>query len=1225
MAYTDYFDTVQEAYIAYYQRPADPDGLIYWAKILDMNGGNLDLMIEQFANSEEAKDLYGSIDKSNIDNVITAIYQAAFNRAPEQAGLDFYHQGFVEGKFTPATIMLDIVNGAQNSDKLTLENKVMAAMEFTKTIDPDLDGNDLLATYDAQDIPAAREYLKMVDDKASSIPTTIEAMAYVKDHIANPGDPIMDIPTGETFTLTSGADNIIGTPGDDIVKATNTTLSAGDQIHGDGGTDTLKYQGNSDTSHTAFEMDGVENVIATSDSNANISFDMSGTHGVKDFTTFNSTGDVVFDHVTELANLTVNNLTAGNNWVTEAIHFADSVVAGGNDEITLNLVNNVHAEAGIIQIGSDSAPDAGIETLDIVTSGAATNVLQIDSDVSTMNISGDQNLTVDTPLNATIDTLNASALSGDLNVSLVGNVPATDSQGNVEGALHVTTGSGNDTIDMTDITRDAIVDLGAGNDKLEQAGMGDDDIKLGAGDDFIHFDGNEALTVLDTVDGGAGLDTMHITNENSLTHSELENVSSIETIDLKGAGGIRMELSDNLVDTLSDTDTLTVNDDDAGARQTIDLTYVSFNKTSHIEINGGAKGESGDTVIANDATVNAKAHLNFADNDGAVNAVAKYYANEGDILEIRNGGTYTADDFSNVSGLDQIRLTTDSNVAQTYDITLNPNMIDNWDSTNALGDGTDDLVIYVDRNMPQGSVVNVNGAALKPNQNVTVLTNSNVTVNTTGANVNVQTVLEFTENADNLIGTAGADLFTADSLDQLDSSDHADGNGGRDTLQLDFAIHNGMWSLDTDLNGADIQNIQILDFNTKNDILFGDNDYSGYDFDTFDLGSGNDTVIHADNTVGPDTINGNAGNDLVDVLWKGVPVTFNGGAGNDTMTNADYTDPSGMVWSGRTYTSLDHFDPGSGVDTLVDTQGGNWVIGDLANFITGTAGNLENFDVNLPSTATANVRLGTIDMNEFANGVANVSVSAQDGVVTAAANTDATLKANFDITFSANTMQVGGGVGDDTITVTDTTTAGVANIAGGRGEDTITLKDTTPGGAVEHVIFKTAQDGGLEGMNAGFDHIIGFTSGQDTIDFSTSAGAYTDATIYGNGFFGDAVDTDASGAINPTAVNAATLDLASGKDELALFTGTGLSDADLTDLSTVSSWLAANTALTDSASASGTLVVGDHIVFAIQGTNDTAIYWFTSDDTNGDATADEISILGVVEDQHLATTDFQLA
>ncbi len=31
MAYTDYFDEVQSIYIAYYQRPADPAGLRYWA------------------------------------------------------------------------------------------------------------------------------------------------------------------------------------------------------------------------------------------------------------------------------------------------------------------------------------------------------------------------------------------------------------------------------------------------------------------------------------------------------------------------------------------------------------------------------------------------------------------------------------------------------------------------------------------------------------------------------------------------------------------------------------------------------------------------------------------------------------------------------------------------------------------------------------------------------------------------------------------------------------------------------------------------------------------------------------------------------------------------------------------------------------------------------------------------------------------------------------------
>lgn len=52
-------ETVQQLYIAYYQRPADPQGLMYWAQKLEESGGDLNAIVHAFANSPEAKELYG--------------------------------------------------------------------------------------------------------------------------------------------------------------------------------------------------------------------------------------------------------------------------------------------------------------------------------------------------------------------------------------------------------------------------------------------------------------------------------------------------------------------------------------------------------------------------------------------------------------------------------------------------------------------------------------------------------------------------------------------------------------------------------------------------------------------------------------------------------------------------------------------------------------------------------------------------------------------------------------------------------------------------------------------------------------------------------------------------------------------------------------------------------------------------------------------------------------
>ncbi|MGC9258406.1 DUF4214 domain-containing protein, partial [Desulfurella sp.] len=140
MAFTDYFNQVQDLYIAYYQRPADPAGLIYWSQMAAAQGGLTPQIINAFANSPEAQANYGTITSANIATVITDIYQALFNRAPnpQGQGLAFYENGFNNGTFTPGTIALNILNGAQGNDAVTLENKLTAAMQFTQAIDPAL-------------------------------------------------------------------------------------------------------------------------------------------------------------------------------------------------------------------------------------------------------------------------------------------------------------------------------------------------------------------------------------------------------------------------------------------------------------------------------------------------------------------------------------------------------------------------------------------------------------------------------------------------------------------------------------------------------------------------------------------------------------------------------------------------------------------------------------------------------------------------------------------------------------------------------------------------------------------------------------------------------------------------------------------------------------------------------------------------------------------------------
>jgi uncharacterized membrane protein len=197
-----YFDTVQKFYLGYYQRPADAAGLLFWANALaQIDTGRTGIfsravilpILHDFAFSDEAKSLYGGdITPNNISTVVNKIYRGLFNRDADPGGLAFYVNGFNSGGETPATILWSIMGGAQGTDALSVQNKVTAAMTFTRVIDPDLDGLNFQVTYAGDaDAQKARDFVATVAENVTTIPTLAQVTTWMKTNIANPGDPIL--------------------------------------------------------------------------------------------------------------------------------------------------------------------------------------------------------------------------------------------------------------------------------------------------------------------------------------------------------------------------------------------------------------------------------------------------------------------------------------------------------------------------------------------------------------------------------------------------------------------------------------------------------------------------------------------------------------------------------------------------------------------------------------------------------------------------------------------------------------------------------------------------------------------------------------------------------------------------------------------------------------------------------------------------------------------------
>ncbi len=124
-------NSIQTLYVAYYGRAADKNGLEYWAQRLDDSEGDISQIVNAFGVSDEFSSRFNNLsDEVLINN----IYQQAFNRDADTVGLEFYVNALSSGAATLATIAINILDGAQGVDLVTLENKQEVASLLTDTV-----------------------------------------------------------------------------------------------------------------------------------------------------------------------------------------------------------------------------------------------------------------------------------------------------------------------------------------------------------------------------------------------------------------------------------------------------------------------------------------------------------------------------------------------------------------------------------------------------------------------------------------------------------------------------------------------------------------------------------------------------------------------------------------------------------------------------------------------------------------------------------------------------------------------------------------------------------------------------------------------------------------------------------------------------------------------------------------------------------------------------------
>jgi hypothetical protein len=154
-------EKVQELYLAYFQRPADPRGLKFWRDALD--SGVTHNPGREMAKSSEFGAAFGG--KSHAD-AVDKLFLNLFGRHADDAGLKLYKGVLESGKATVDSVAIDILKGATGVDRETVENKLAVAELFSATvrIDSAFSMDDLYEI----DTKAVQEWIASVKDDASA-------------------------------------------------------------------------------------------------------------------------------------------------------------------------------------------------------------------------------------------------------------------------------------------------------------------------------------------------------------------------------------------------------------------------------------------------------------------------------------------------------------------------------------------------------------------------------------------------------------------------------------------------------------------------------------------------------------------------------------------------------------------------------------------------------------------------------------------------------------------------------------------------------------------------------------------------------------------------------------------------------------------------------------------------------------------------------------------------
>jgi len=158
---------VLDTYIAYYGRFPDVKGFAWWVNHIDSMGGDLSAIIDTFANSDENRQRFGSME---INAFINNLYQQIYGRSADAGGLGFFKKEHDSGRLTRARMALNILDGALPPDDRVLNNRRLVSGHYVTWME------NRGAAAVALDANTSAKLLDLVKSSASDASDLCEAM-----------------------------------------------------------------------------------------------------------------------------------------------------------------------------------------------------------------------------------------------------------------------------------------------------------------------------------------------------------------------------------------------------------------------------------------------------------------------------------------------------------------------------------------------------------------------------------------------------------------------------------------------------------------------------------------------------------------------------------------------------------------------------------------------------------------------------------------------------------------------------------------------------------------------------------------------------------------------------------------------------------------------------------------------------------------------------------------